>query len=182
MKFLLQWDNALSNTVEDATARTSQAMHDMELAWTLLSKLHIIDDDVALDGIDAEGSTVEERRQDLIKSVHFTQLEIAQRLRDAVRLNAAFIQLTSHQQQMNTDDLALAFTVAPVLGRWTDTRNLGDLIQEKQPSFIEVVSHICISRGVCGVWHHVMICGHVLSPLLCFVTLCPSSFVSFRLI
>ena len=66
-------------------------------------------------------------------------LEIAQRLKSSEKLKAAFGSLMElEQSDMSDEQVLAAFMTAPLLGRWKDTRTLGQrLIERKGPTAMD---------------------------------------------
>ena len=66
-------------------------------------------------------------------------LELAQRLKDAAKLRAAYARLMElAEADMSDEQVLAAFMTAPLLGRWRDTRALGQkLLDRKGPTVMD---------------------------------------------
>jgi len=82
---------------------------DMQKAWKLLEN--------------TEANEKEERELDLLR------LDIGLRLKSKAKLTKTFDRVVS-RRKMNEQEISVAFTVAPILGRWKHTFNLGHLVMQ----------------------------------------------------
>jgi hypothetical protein len=88
-----------------------EAVEDMYLAWELLA---------------VPPYEPEEKR-----AFTLLRIEVARRLRDPRRMVEPFNQLRRYLPEEREEEIVAAFTVAPLLGKWNLTRQLGDIIEDR---------------------------------------------------
>jgi len=74
------------------------------------------------------------------------RLDIATRLHDAKRLVPCYNELMKFQSEFQDEEMVVAFTIAPVLGRWKDVFNLGNKLKENNRQPLEVFHQASIAR------------------------------------
>jgi len=114
--FLVQW-LILYHTIFTMLCQTAEALkkandaqkEDMKKAWEIL---------------DVEFAQEEEK-----KAGDLLRLDVAQRLRDGAKLQHMFDKV-KQSPNLKYEELVVLFTTAPLVGRWKETRELGDKIVE----------------------------------------------------
>lgn len=98
---------------DEYKASSDQQSTDMLTAWNLL---------------DCEAQDDEQKAVDLLR------LDVAQRLKDYSKMAPVFDSVLARGAEMSYEEIVVAFTTAPLLGRWQATRELGDRILQVQDS------------------------------------------------
>jgi len=98
---------------DEYKASSDQQSTDMLTAWNLL---------------DCEAQDDEQKAVDLLR------LDVAQRLKDYSKMAPVFDSVLARGADMSYEEIVVAFTTAPLLGRWKATRDLGDRILQVQDS------------------------------------------------
>jgi hypothetical protein len=95
-----------SASVEDFAKRMKEQEQVMPTCWKMLN---------------FEPSDLEEE-----KALDLLRLDVATRLKDPKRLVPSFERIMRRRQALTEEEVVVAFTCAPVLGRWSAMRSLGD--------------------------------------------------------
>lgn len=92
------------------------------------------------------------------------QAEVATRLRDPRKLAFTLDSMIANDSTETTETAVVAFTIAPLLGRWNDTEKLGRQLLKARPDTLEVPTYSSILPSAC-------VC------CVCFCTFCSFLFL-----
>lgn len=110
-------------TGEQQQAPTAEAIAEIK-SW---NKEHVNDMKNAWSIIDGLQPT----ELDQIRQLYMFKLDIAQRGKDSYKMLSAYHSILS-LDNLNAEETMAAFMVAPLLGRWSDTRRLGENVSQYQ--------------------------------------------------